>query len=144
MQRFWKKVDKRGPDECWEWQATKERVGYGQIKSMGQMLMAHRVAFELTVGEIPDGMKVCHKCDNRGCVNPSHLFLGTQSDNMKDCAKKGRLNSQNGNHPRAKLSPDQVLAIRRDKRVQREIAADYGVSISAIGLIIMGRNWKHI
>jgi hypothetical protein len=91
--RFWPKVDKRGEDECWEWQGSRSR-GYGRILiggAKGRPYQAHRIAWELTVGHrLPDSIMVLHRCDNPPCVNPAHLFLGTQLDNMRDCAAKGR------------------------------------------------------
>jgi len=98
-QRFWSKVEKSTKDECWWWKASIDVNGYGQFGLMpGQlgtgpkqvMAKAHRVAWLLTHGEIPTGMYLCHKCDLPRCVNPDHLFLGTQTDNMRDCVDKNR------------------------------------------------------
>lgn len=93
-ERFWEKVDRRGPDECWEWKDSLGTTGYGQFCTYdGQRnhtLKAHRVAYELTNGQIPDGLCVLHRCDNRRCVNPFHLFLGTRGDNWNDMISKGR------------------------------------------------------
>lgn len=103
VERFWKKVDKSGgPDACWLWTASKSTDGYGRFRAI-KKLAAHRVAWTLTYGQIPyDGSHlstcVCHDCpggDNPACCNPSHLFLGSHSDNMVDKERKGR-----GNHPR--------------------------------------------
>jgi hypothetical protein len=101
--RFWAKVDKRGPDDCWEWQAALTRGGYGTFvvtKNPKRMARAHRFALELVNGTAPDGL-VCHKCDNPLCVNPSHLFIGTNTDNMRDCADKGRIKQQQKTHCKA-------------------------------------------
>jgi hypothetical protein len=88
--RFWEKVDKRGVEDCWLWTGSND-TRYGQIWFRGKALKASRVAWELTRGPIPPGMQVCHTCDNPPCVNPSHLWLGTMSDNIRDAVCKGRV-----------------------------------------------------
>lgn len=88
MQRFWNKVEKT--DGCWLWTASKNRQGYGYFRFDGKMMKAHRMAWLLVHGEIPEGMLVCHTCDNPSCVNPEHLWLGTNQDNQNDMNAKGR------------------------------------------------------
>ena len=88
MQRFWDKVEKT--DGCWVWTASKNRQGYGYFRFDGKMRKAHRMAWLFAIGEIPEGMMVCHSCDNPSCVNPEHLWLGTGQDNMDDMNTKGR------------------------------------------------------
>ncbi len=92
-ERFWPKVDKRGDDECWEWTGGRHPSGYGQIwigGKYGSHIYAHRASWEINGHKIPDGMCVLHHCDNPPCVNPAHLFIGTQADNMRDKQAKGR------------------------------------------------------
>jgi hypothetical protein len=90
--RFWPKVNKRGPDECWEWNGCTKPFGYGFIsrRPSGNSELAHRVSWELANGPIPDGLYVLHRCDNPPCVNPNHLFLGDYGDNARDRAAKKR------------------------------------------------------
>jgi hypothetical protein len=89
-ERFWEKVRKAGPEECWEWSGVKLPRGYGIFTIGYTKIYSHRYAWSLGNGEIPDGMYVCHKCDNPSCCNPAHLFVGTASDNNADMDRKGR------------------------------------------------------
>jgi hypothetical protein len=93
-QRFWDKVGVANAQGCWPWIGAKMYYGYGKIRNHYKTVGAHRVSYELNVGKIPDGYCVLHKCDNPECVNPDHLFLGTQADNLKDMFKKGRNKNQ--------------------------------------------------
>lgn len=118
--RFWKHVDVRGEDECWEWKACKDNRGYGKLSSTHKKspLRAHRVSWEIHNGKIPNGLNICHKCDNPSCVNPNHLFLGTQRENMTDAYKKKKIdNYTHGageNNNSAKLTNAEVKKIREE------------------------------
>jgi DNA-binding transcriptional regulator YiaG len=146
LQRFWSKVDKSGGvDACWLWIAAKDKRGYGEIRWNNHMAIASRVAWELTNGSIPDCLCVCHHCDNPSCVNPSHLFLGTQKDNLSDCQKKGRRNWVRGEkHPSCKLSDKQVAEIRQlyatGEISQPALAQRFGVGIRQVWGILHYEN----
>tara|TARA_R100000935_G_scaffold5325_1_gene12269 strand:+ start:22667 stop:23134 length:468 start_codon:yes stop_codon:yes gene_type:complete len=145
--RFWAKVDKtpgfgRNGD-CWEWQGGQLRHGYGRF-SVGQgEEKAHRYSYALAKGSIPDGMIICHHCDNPPCVNPSHLFLGEHQDNSDDKLQKMR-HRYGDNSANSKLTEDQVRAIIADPRMQIEIAAAYGITQGNVGHIKRGTAWRHI
>lgn len=142
--RFLAKVDRRG--SCWEWLGCRNRLGYGQFLFGGES-KAHRVAFRLFVGPITGGLYVLHRCDNRACVNPEHLFLGTQADNVHDMVSKGRHvvhRSFGEANPMAKLTREQVAAIRSavDAGVtQRSLCQPYGVSPMTISRIVRRQAW---
>lgn len=104
---------------CWEWQGGKDKDGYGKIYSCGEHMRTHRVAYRLYKGEIPDGLHVCHTCDNPSCVNPAHLWLGTNDDNMDDMNRKAR-------NPRIKYTVELVEAIRKAR-------ADHGTPYNTLG-----------
>ena len=139
---------------CWEWLGSKKSNGYGVIGRGGRgggSVYVHRLSYEIFIGPIPDGLYVCHTCDNRPCVRPSHLFIGTQKDNMVDAWNKGRLNlpTETGeDHYAAKLTREQVVNIleeRKHKRTKRKILARrYGISINTLDCILYGRTWKTI
>lgn len=145
--RFWSKVAIAGPDECWEWQGAKTKSGYGWFSYQGAPRLAHRVAWELTNGPIPDGLFYCHKCDNPNCVNPAHSFLGTAAENNADMRGKRR-HVVGENSPRAKLTEAQARSIANDylvnNKTQHELAADYGVDIITVNNILNGATWKHL
>ena len=145
MQRFWDKVRIGPRNECWEWLAYKQYKGYGIFGFNGNPKLAHRVSYQLSIGTIPEGMCICHHCDNPSCVNPAHLFLGTNADNTADRDAKGRHVALKGeNNGRAKLTDADVLAIRDSGLSQNEIAAEYGVSQTVVSNIKIRKSWKHI
>lgn len=149
--RLWEKVDQRGANECWEWRGTRSPRGYGmfRIKVQGVWTNRHatRVTWELMHGPIPDGYNVCHKCDNPPCVNPKHLFLGTQSDNAQDMIRKGRNNAAVGERQgNAKLTWADVKQIRSLYQPRifglKRLSKMFGVHNVTILRIIQGRMWK--
>jgi len=146
-QRFWEKVDKCTNNECWIWRGSIDTRGYGSIGADGgkPLMRAHRVAYELTVGSIPSGLVVCHACDNRACVNPRHLFVATQRENVLDMIRKGRRHSSEGErNPGVKLRASQALAIRCDHRPPREIIAEFGIAKSTLCSIRKRETWRHL
>ncbi len=129
--------------DCIEWDGYRNRKGYGKRKFRGKNWLAHRAAYTEAYGEIPEGMLVCHHCDNPPCVNPEHLFLGTPADNSSDMTAKGR-QARGEASGKAKLTEDQVRAIRADTRMRREIAADYGVDSTVVSRIRLRHTWRHV
>lgn len=143
---FWDKVDKKSIEECWEWTAYVAPNGYGNFHIEGKSVYAHRVAYELSnETKISKGLVVCHKCDNRKCVNPNHLFLGTQQDNIRDMFNKGR---QHKVKPwTTKLNETKVRKIRELCALgyaKEDIAKTFGVKRCTIANIEARRLWKDI
>ncbi len=154
--RFWSKVDKRGPDECWLW--TGARAGpdasagegyghlYGGRRGEGN-IRANRLSYILANESIPDDLFVLHKCDNQKCVNPTHLFLGTQKENIEDANRKGRL-SRGTSRYNAKLSECDIWNIRieyaKGDISQRALAKFFAVAQQHISDIVVGNRWKHV
>jgi len=133
---------------CWVWRAQLDMGGYGSMWAGAELgrkdkMQSHRVSWLLHRGPIPKNMLVCHRCDNRACVNPDHLFLGTDADNATDMKNKGR--SAKGERVNtAKLTADLIPKIRADKRAYRTIGAAYGVGKSVIFSIKHGKSWGHV
>lgn len=148
--RFWRCVDKNGPGHCWSWTGTKDQHGYGNILRAGRgsaLIKAHRASLELHGNPPPTDKVVMHSCDNPNCVNPEHLRIGTQKENIRDCAQKGRSGPRHVSgerNPSAKLNWDKVRAIRLKARQglsQTKLGALYGVDRSTISLIVLGKHW---
>lgn len=137
------KVDKK--TKCWVWVAAINKYGYGHfmMRHPKRMVRAHRFSYFYYKGKIPRGKMVLHECDNRACVNPAHLYLGTQFDNMRDALQRGRF-CVGVNHFRAVLDEASVRAIRKDKRPVTAIAAAYGLSLSHTRDIRKRRYWRHV
>ena len=142
QERFWGKVQKTA--SCWLWSGSLNG-GYGTIKgAKGIVYRAHRLSYEIHYGPIPDGLCVCHHCDNPRCVNPAHLFVGTRADNMADCAAKHRL--PRGRTPSAKITREQAESIRQRYKeggvTQKALADEFGLAQTSIFEIIKGQRWN--
>jgi hypothetical protein len=162
-ERFWKKVDKNGPahgtgGQCWRWLGTRDGKGYGQLYVKGRMIRAHRFSYFLH-NNTPSDSCVLHRCDNANCVNPEHLFLGSQADNMADMKAKGRARGGTSSEQAPKgeqnymaiLNQQQVIEIRRRYRRwsyhgsnARQLGQEFGVSRTAIVDVVSRRNWRHV
>lgn len=169
-ERFWAKV--RKSDGCWIWTAALNPKGYGKFGVNKRTMAAHRLAYADRNGPIPDDLFVLHRCDTPSCVNPDHLFLGTQSDNLQDCKRKGRSwfythperaakGDDNGSrkhpeklkrgndHPNSKLTLEAVRDIRaqavgRQRGTYARLAEKYNVTLPLIGAVVNRRIWKHV
>lgn len=158
---FWTKVQKKGTNDCWEWQGAKTSSGYGNLSWHGLHVQAHRVAYYLALGGIKLHTKfrqegrakkyrrfVLHTCDNRACCNPKHLFLGSMRANQLDAYAKGRKVQPRSGHANAKLTGDQVRTIRNMYDMgayqQKQLAKEFGVSQRAISLVVRRETYKDI
>ncbi len=138
--RFWEKVDwDAGDDECWEWQAATFESEYGAFQANGAR-RAHRIAYELVHGSIPDGQQLNHTCDNRACVNPSHLYPGTQQDNIRDAIERDRMANQ--------IPTETVIEIREryetEDITQEDLADEFDTAQSAVSRIVRGVAYDYI
>lgn len=149
--RFWSRVD-MGLG-CWTWNGSIHKFGYGLIAgdprpgASGKTLLAHRVSWELHFGPIPNSrLFVCHRCDNPACVNPAHLFLGTQGENVRDCSAKGRISRGEDRHC-AKLD-EVTVAIIRQRHASGDgltkLSREYGVTKGSIWNVVRRKTWKHV
>lgn len=133
--------------QCWLWSGAKNAHGYGVLYALGRARLAHRLAWEQVHGAIPSGMSVCHHCDTRACVNPEHLFLGTNADNVADRHAKGRTRwaTQRGqDHHQAKLTDEDVRAILASSERGVALAKRYSVSESSVHRVRAKKSWRHI
>lgn len=146
VKRFFNKVDKS--EGCWNWTALRSKQGYGRLTALRKDYTAHRMSWIIHNGEIPEGLFVCHRCDNPSCVNPDHLFLGNAKDNAIDRNHKNRHRDDNGDkHPCAKLSNSQVLDIRKklEQGIQgKKLAKEFNISRMTISNIKLGKKWKSV
>jgi hypothetical protein len=151
-ERFWAKVEVRGPDECWPWLAATSPKGYGNFWVAGRYVNAHRFAYELANGLLGPGLCALHTCDNQSCCNKRHLFSGTKGDNNRDCARKGRAKVLSKGRPgemqaRAKLNPAAVVVIRlrfAQGVTRAQLARDFAVSWPLVDGVVKGRLWAHV
>lgn len=146
LEDVWEYASVRSEDECWPWVGVVLRNGYGQFYTGGKTLLAHRAVYQLTHGAVPGDLLVCHRCDNRSCVNPAHLFLGTPADNSRDMAAKGRAAAGERSGVN-KVTDADVLEIRRLAAAghrQRDIAARFGIAQGNVGFIVRRETWRHV
>lgn len=149
QERFWSKVEKRGPDECWNWKGRINKKGYGSFDTINGARVASRECWGIVNAPAPSHLEVCHSCDNRACVNPAHLFLGTHQENMDDCGNKQRfaVGEKSGV---AKLTVDDVRFIRANYRhMSREsgskaLGKRLGVTGQTVLEIVRGNIWSHV
>lgn len=150
--RFWRSVQRGGPDECWLWTGAKMKSGYGTIgvgsrlDGTARNVLTHRYVCEMTY-ELFDGWQALHKCDVKACVNPRHLYVGTHNDNMRDAAERHRMTSKperGANNPNAKLSLANALEIKSSKESLRLLSNRFGVSKTQVSDIKSGKSWAHL
>jgi len=163
MARFWELVDKTSGNKCWIWRGILNRKGYGSFYMCQRTERAHRVSWWIANGKIPLGLLVLHICDNAACVNPNHLYLGTDMDNTRDKFARGRVSPARGErngmvkHPESRqngekcwmsiLTNDDVFDMRSRRRQgesTRSLSIEYGVAQSTVRSVVSGRTWKHL
>jgi hypothetical protein len=147
-ERFEDKFVKNKSTGCWNWTASSDEFGYGRFRVGEKLVGAHRFSWVSNFGEIPDGLLVCHKCDTPSCVNPDHLFLGTDADNSRDKMEKGRLGNRKGSaNGHATLNSEKVAIIRgmsSGSATYTEIANLFGVTKGAISKVVTRRTWGEL
>ena len=157
MRRFWTKVDSRG--DCWLWTGGQRGNGYGCFKVNGKVLSAHRVSWVIKHGEIPTGKLILHKCNNRSCVNPKHLYVGTHKDNVADAIRAGthyfakksyfntnsaRKGTENGSSKLDNIKVRDIRMLRKEGMGCRELGRLYSVDHSIISEVVNHKIWKHV
>ncbi len=147
--RFTEKYVRRGMTECWPWTGSKDRFGRGYFYYEGKVTRAPRVAWTLHHGmRFPDGKDACHSCDNPSCVNPAHIWPGSESDNLRDAENKGRVPHRIGEeHVFAKLTEEQVRAIRvrhAAGEAKADLAREFAVNSTTVHGVIIRKSWKHV
>ena len=148
IERFMKLIEKQ-PNGCWHWIGNRSPQGYGQFHRDGdhKAMRAHRFSFAHFKGEIPKGLYVCHSCDVPCCVNPEHLYTATNSENIKDAFKRGRVSHVGEKHNRAKLTERDVLTMREKRKrgeTCRKLAVHYNVHVQTVVKIVGGKAWTHL
>lgn len=139
---FWTQIIPTTPGGCWLWQGYCNPKGYGKLYWKGRSVRAHRIAFELTYGPIPEGLFVCHSCDNPQCCNPEHLSVGTAQDNAYDAVTRRRLASQHGiQNSHTRLTQADVITIYESHEVQWRAGSRFGLQQAAVSKIRTGRRW---
>lgn len=147
LNRILNSIEVEGDNSCWIWIKSRNNKGYGQIGVFGKTMSAHRLCYALVFGTFPKKLHVCHICDNPACINPFHLFLGTQSDNLKDAFRKGKMHPpinclRNEKYAGSKITLSEVKEIRKAKgKTQRQLAAQYRISRNHVGAIRRGICW---
>jgi hypothetical protein len=150
--RFWEKVERPTPDQCWRWVGNVNDQGYGVLRRPGtaathRVWLAHRLSWEMHFGKIPDGLCVLHRCDNPSCVNPAHLFTGTREENNADKKAKGRQPHNIGStNPNAKITEDKAREVRElvaSGVTQMKVASIFGIKQPQVSRIVRGENWRN-
>lgn len=151
-EKFWRQTDKRGPDDCWNWLGHCSCGGRRPtIVVDGEQIRAAKFIYEKVIGPVSPGLCILHRCDNPKCVNPNHLFVGTQLDNIQDMKNKGRANKPVGeSNGRAILTEDDVRFIRMNWKFrskdysQKALAKRFNVSVTQIQMVLYRRQWTHV